>query len=196
VLIAGAAAGAALLALALRRLDPERIPQAAVLAAAFFVASLASVPLGPAAVHPIFNGLMGLVLGWAAVPALLVALVLQAVFFGHGGVLVLGVNLVNLAVPALLVALLLGPALRRSAAGRRGALLGAAAGAAGALLTGLMVSLSLAASGEALVPVARLALAAYLPLAGVEAAITAAAVGFLGRVAPEILSPDAEEPRA
>lgn len=194
VLIGGAAVSAAFLAVALRRLDYECIPQAAVLAAAFFVASVVSVPLGPATVHPIFSALMGLVLGWAAVPALLVALLLQAVFFGHGGLLTLGVNLMNLAVPALVCAALFAPGLRAVRPGR-GTALAAAAGAAGALLTGAMVSLSLAASGEALGAVARLVLAAYLPLAVVEAALTAAAVGFLGRVAPEVLCPAREESR-
>ena len=84
VLITGAVVTVGALAVALRRLDYERIPQAAVLSAAFFVASLVSVPVGPSSVHLLLNGLMGLVLGWAAVPAILVALVLQAVFFGFG----------------------------------------------------------------------------------------------------------------
>lgn len=193
MLITGAGVSVVLIALAVRRMDPERIPQAAVLAAAFFVASLVSVPVGPGSVHPIFNGLMGLLLGWAAVPAVLVALVLQALFFGHGGVLALGVNLMNLAVPALICAALLGPILRRAPAGRRTALVGAVAGALGAGLTGLMVSLSLAASGEAFVAAARLVLATYLPLGLAEAVLTAAVVGFLARVAPEILAPALED---
>ena len=193
MLIVGAGVSVVLIALAVRRLDPERIPQAAVLAAAFFVASLVSVPVGPGSVHPIFSGLMGLLLGWAAVPVVLVALVLQALFFGHGGLLALGVNLMNLAVPALICAALLGPILRRAPEGRRMALVGAIAGALGAGLTGLMVSLSLAASGEAFVAAARLVLAAYLPLGLAEAMLTAAVVGFLARVAPEILTPATED---
>ena len=108
----GAAVTAGMLAVALRNLDYERIPQAAVMAAAFFVASLVQVPLGPASMHLLLNGLMGLVLGWAAVPALLVGLVLQAVFFGYGGLVVLGVNTMNLALPALACAALFGRRLR------------------------------------------------------------------------------------
>jgi cobalt/nickel transport system permease protein len=189
VLIAGAGLSLTLLAVAVRGLDYERIPQAAVLAAAFFLASLVSVPLGPASVHLIFNGLMGLVLGWAAVPAILVGLLLQALFFGHGGLLALGVNLMNLAVPALVCSALLGAPLRQAERGRRVVMIGAAAGAIGALLTGVMVSLSLAASGSELLPAARILLATYVPLAVAEAAVTAAAVGFLWRVAPELLLP-------
>ena len=90
VLIAGTLASAGLVAVALRRLDYDRLPQAAVLAAGFFVSSLIQVPFGVTSVHLLLNGLMGLLLGWTAVPALLVALTLQTVFFGYGGALVLG----------------------------------------------------------------------------------------------------------
>ncbi|MBK5939450.1 energy-coupling factor ABC transporter permease [Halochromatium roseum] len=113
VLVAGALVSTGLLAIALRKLREADLPQAAVLAAAFFVSSLISVPLGPSSVHLLLNGLMGLLLGWAALPAIFVALLLQAVFFGFGGLLVLGVNTMNLALPALAVALLLRPLLQR-----------------------------------------------------------------------------------
>ena len=75
LLLAGAAATAAGTAIGLRKLDYQRMPQAAVLTAAFFVASLIHVPLGATSVHLVLNGLLGLVLGWAAFPAVLVALV-------------------------------------------------------------------------------------------------------------------------
>ena len=115
VLISGALVSTGLLGVALHRLREAELPQAAVLAAAFFVSSLISVPLGPSSVHLLLNGLMGLLLGWAAVPAIFVALLLQAVFFGFGGLLVLGVNTMNLALPALIIALLLRPMLQRVA---------------------------------------------------------------------------------
>jgi cobalt/nickel transport system permease protein len=194
VLATGAVVSAGLLAVALRRLDEQRLPPAAVLASAFFVASLISVPVGPSRVHLLLNGLMGLVLGWTAVPALLVALLLQLVFFGYGGVIVLGVNLMNMAVPALVVALLLHPVLRSAlrrpdAAGRRRALAaGAAAGVLGVLLTGAMVALSLAAAGRAFLPAAQLVALTYLPLALVEGVITAVVVAFLVRVEPGLLA--------
>ena len=188
MLIAGAAASTAAVAVALRRLDYLRIPQTAMLSAAFFVASLISVPVGPSSVHLLLNGLMGLVLGWAAVPAVLVALVLQVAFFGYGGLLVLGVNTANIALPALVCAALLGRGLGSGAPGRL-ALRGAAAGALGVMLTGLLVSLSIGLSGAAMLPAAKVILATYLPLLLVEAAVTGAAVGFVGRVAPELLAP-------
>lgn len=187
VLVTGALVSAGLVGVALRRLDYERLPQAAVLAAWFFVASLVQVPAGPSSVHLLLNGLMGLLLGWTAVPAILVALVLQAVFFGYGGVLVLGVNTLNMAVPALVCALALSPLLRRaepSGLFRVGAL----AGLLGVVLTGALVALSLAASGQGFRVAAGLILVTYLPLALVEALITGAVVAFLGRVEPGLLA--------
>lgn len=190
VLVTGAVVSAGAVALGLRRLTPERLPQAAMLSAALFVCSLVSVPVGPGSVHLLLNGLMGLLLGWAAVPAVLVALALQAAFFGYGGLLVLGVNTMNIALPALVCAAVFGRGL--AGAGPRGLVLrGAAAGALGVLLTGVLVALSIGASSPVLVPAAQVLGFTYLPLAVGEAAVTAAALGFLGRVAPELLAPEA-----
>jgi cobalt/nickel transport system permease protein len=194
VLVTGAAVSAGLLAVGLRRLDYEALPQAAVLSAAFFVSSLISVPLGPSSVHLLLNGLMGVLLGWTAVPALFVALVLQAAFFGYGGVLVLGVNTMNMALPALACAVALRPLLPR--AGRRGILfVGAAAGALGVLLTAALVAMSLGLSGEPFLPAAKAVLLLYVPLALLEALMTATVLSFLRRVAPEVLL-RGEVPRA
>ncbi|NBC95536.1 MAG: cobalamin biosynthesis protein CbiM, partial [Deinococcus-Thermus bacterium] len=79
VVAGGAVLAVGGLAVGLRSLDLERIPAAGLLAATFFTASLIHVPLGPSSVHLIMNGLAGLVLGWAAFPALFVGLLLQAV---------------------------------------------------------------------------------------------------------------------
>ena len=84
VLLAGAVVAAAGTAIGLRKLDYERVPRVAVLSAVFFVASLIHVPLGMTSVHLTLCGLMGLILGWAVFPALLIALLLQAVFFQMG----------------------------------------------------------------------------------------------------------------
>ncbi|WP_295403544.1 cobalt transporter CbiM [uncultured Thiocystis sp.] len=186
VLIVGGLVSVGLLTVALRRLDYDRLPQTAVLSAAFFVSSLINVPVGPSSVHLLLNGLMGLLLGWTALPALFVALVLQAAFFGYGGILVLGVNTMNMALPALLCALLLAPWMRRVATPRL-FWIGAAAGGLGVLMTGVLVALSLGLSGKAFLPAAGVLVVTYLPLALVEAVITGTVVAFLARVAPELL---------
>lgn len=186
VLIVGGLASIGLLTVALRQLDYDRLPQAAVLSAAFFVSSLINIPVGPSTVHLLLNGLMGLLLGWTALPALFVALVLQAAFFGYGGMLVLGVNTMNMALPALLCASLLAPLMRRVAPSRL-FWIGASAGALGVLMTGVLVGLSLGLSGEAFLPAAGVLVVTYLPLALVEGLITGTVVAFLSRVAPELL---------
>ncbi|WP_207060964.1 cobalt transporter CbiM [Motiliproteus sp. SC1-56] len=187
VLTTGAVLSAGALVYALRRLDYDRIPQAAMLSALFFVASLVNVPVGASSVHLILNGLMGILLGWAAVPALLVALLLQAIFFGYGGLAVLGINTLNLALPALLCAALFRGAIHRCHSPRQLFWLGALTGFSGIALTGVLVCLALALSGPEYIPAAKVALLTYVPLMLAEAAITGTILGFVQRVAPEQL---------
>ncbi|QIK37642.1 cobalt transporter CbiM [Caldichromatium japonicum] len=195
VLIAGALASAGLTAVALRRLQDEHLPAAAVLTSTFFVASLIHLPLGPTSIHPLLNGLMGLILGWTAVPAILVALALQAVFFGFGGLWSLGVNTLNMAVPALLCGWLLAPRLKGAGA-TRASFIGFLASCCAVLLTGLLVALSLAASGELFQPAARLIFLTYAPLALIEGIVTASILGLVQQVAPELLVHPREHPDA
>lgn len=103
VLVGGAVLSIGGLAMGLRQVTLENLPRVGVLSAVFFVASLIHVPLGFSSIHLILNGLLGIILGWVAFPASFVALVLQAVFFGFGGVSVLGVNTFNIAAPAVAV---------------------------------------------------------------------------------------------
>jgi cobalt/nickel transport system permease protein len=87
---------------ALRRVSDEEIPKIALLTAAFFIASSLHVKLGPTSVHLLFNGLVGVVLGWRAALAIPVGLLLQAFLLGHGGLSMLGINSCILTLPALL----------------------------------------------------------------------------------------------
>ncbi|WP_444464715.1 cobalt transporter CbiM [Rhodobacter capsulatus] len=184
VVIGGAVAAAGGIALGLRAMTMERIPAAGVLSAAFFVASLVHVPIGPSSVHLILNGMAGLVLGWAAFPALFVGLLLQAVFFGFGGVTVLGVNTFNIAMPAAIVGLALGPLIRRGVA--HAAVWGGVGGALAIALTTLCVAVCLALSGDQFLPAAKLVFLAHIPVMAVEAVLTAAAVSLALRVKPEL----------
>jgi cobalt/nickel transport system permease protein len=84
------------------RFEPEQIARDALLTAAFFVASLLHVKVGPTSVHLLLNGLLGVVLGWRAALAIPAGLLLQAALIGHGGFTALGVNSVVLTLPALL----------------------------------------------------------------------------------------------
>ncbi|MFQ5508129.1 MAG: CbiM family transporter [Leptospirillia bacterium] len=96
VLAAGWAATGVLATVTMRKMDMEEVPKLAVIAGVFFVASLIRFPIGAASVHLILNGLVGVVLGKRAFPAILLGLILQAILFGHGGVSVIGINAIML----------------------------------------------------------------------------------------------------
>ena len=131
----------------------------------------------------VLNGLLGLFLGWAAFPAILVALVLQAVLFQYGGITTLGVNTFTMALPAVLAGYAVRPLLHGSASARvaAGFLCGSLAVAGAALLT----ALALGFSNEGFVRSAQILLAAHVPVMAAEGVITALIVSFVVRVRPE-----------
>ncbi|MCA1988398.1 MAG: cobalt transporter CbiM [Desulfarculus sp.] len=188
-LIAGAALAVGGISLGLRKMEQERLPQVALLAAAFFVASLVNLPAGPARVHLVLNGLLGLLLGWSAFPAIFVALALQALLFSFGGLTTLGISTFNMAFPALLAHWICGP-WARGANNHLALAAGFAAGFLGVALSAILVALSLLTAGEDLLGAAQLILAAHLPVMLVEGLVTAAAVVFLRRVRPAMLAWD------
>lgn len=184
VIAVASVAAAGGVAIGLKSLTAESLPRAGLLSAAFFVASLVQVPIGPSSVHLVLGGLTGLMLGWGAFPALAVALGLQAVFFGFGGLTVLGVNLLNIALPAVLFGLLCRPLVRSASAGLA-TVAGAVAGGCGVALTTIMVGLALAMSGDAFIPAAKLVFMAHVPVMLAEALVTGAAVGLVRKVKPD-----------
>ena len=186
VLITGAALTAAAVGIGLKKMEYSRIPQVAILSSAFFVASLIHIPVGPSSVHLILNGITGILLGWAAFPAIMVALVLQAILFQFGGTTTLGVNTFNMAFPALLCFYIFSrwvkdenPAIALSAA--------FGCGFFAVLLGGVMVAASLVFAGESFTQVAKLPLIAHLPVMFIEGILTAFCIGFLRKVKPEML---------
>src|SRR5262245_32571596 len=104
----GAAPVGGLALLGAWRIREEQVPQVAVLTAAFFVASLIHVRVGPTSVHLLLNGLVGVVLGRRAALAIPVGLFLQAALIGHGGFTTLGINSCVMTLPALLAWLVFG----------------------------------------------------------------------------------------
>jgi cobalt/nickel transport system permease protein len=186
VLVAGAALTAAGVAMGLKKMDNENIPRVAVLTAAFFVASLIRVPLGPSAVHLVLNGLLGIVLGWAAFPAILVGLGLQALLFQFGGLTTLGVNTFIMAAPAILCYYLFG----RSLTSKHPGLVTAMAFCCGflaILLSSLLLALCLIFTGESFLQVAKVLVLAHLPVMFLEGLIVAFCLAFLMKVKPELL---------
>jgi len=185
VLMTGAALTAVGTGIGLKKLDYEQIAKAGMLSAAFFVASLIHVPIGPSNAHLILNGLVGLMLGWGAVPAMLVALTLQGAFFQYGGMTTLGVNTVIMALPAVICYLVFAPLLRKGA--RAASIAGFACGMLSVLLSGVCVALALMFTDKNFLEVSGIVVAAHLPVMVIEGFMTAICVSFLRKVKPEML---------
>ena len=185
VLISGGALAAAGTAIGLKKLDYDRIAQAGILAAAFFVAALVHVPIGPATAHLILNGLVGLLLGWAAFPVILVALVLQAMLFQFGGITALGVNTMIMAFPAVLGYIVCSPFLHKKSALALPAAF--ACGFLSVLLSALVLGLALVFTEENFFEVSAIVIVAHIPVMIIEGIVTALCVAFLKKVQPTML---------
>jgi cobalt/nickel transport system permease protein len=125
------------------------------------------------------------ILGWMAVPAILIALFLQALLFQFGGLTVLGVNTVIMAAPAVFCFYAYRGLLRRP--GTSAAVGAFACGVTAILLSGLLVAVALISTGEAFLEVAELALLAHIPVMIIEGVITLFIFLFLKKVKPEML---------
>ena len=185
VLITGAAIALGGTSLGLKKLDLDRVAQAGMLSAAFFVASLIHVPVGPASVHLILNGIVGLLLGWAAFPAILTALLLQAMLFQYGGITTLGVNTVIMAAPAVACYLIFGPLVAKKPP--VSVIAAFCCGALAVFLGALLMAASLIFTEESFLEIAGLAVVSHLPVMIIEGVVTAFCVVFLNKVKPEML---------
>ena len=186
VLVTGAGLAATAVGYSLKKMEHKEIPKVAILSSVFFVASLIHVPVGPSSVHLILNGVIGVLLGWAAFPAILVALALQGVLFQFGGITTLGVNTFNMALPAIICFYLF----NRGARGENNfiaLMLAFVCGFLAVLLSGVMVAAALVFTGEPFIKVAKLVVIAHLPVMILEGVLTAFCIGFLRKVRPEIL---------
>lgn len=186
VLLSGAVLAMAGTAIGLRKIDYNQIMTVAILSAAFFVASLIHVPIGPGNAHLILGGLLGVVLGWAAFPSILVALLLQAVLFQFGGLTVLGLNTFTMAGPAVLCYYVFRPMLAKGNGSRFVAAF--ACGFLAMLISAFLTAGALTLSGEGFVSAARILFYAHLPIMVVEGVITGFAYTFLAKVKPEALA--------
>lgn len=89
-----------------RKIGTRLIPLVSVFAAFSFVVMMFNLPLpGGTTGHAVGVGIAAIVLGpWASMLAISMALVIQAVFFGDGGITALGANCFNMAIAGSLVA--------------------------------------------------------------------------------------------
>lgn len=181
VLIGGFVAAATLTVATLPALAKASAPRVSVFTGAFFAASLLQFRFGPGSVHLSLLGLTGIVLGRAALPAVLVGVALQLFLFAQGGVTTLGLNVTTMGLGALVA----GGVWRlgsKPSPWRAG--LAAALGTSVAL--GLY-ALALLSAGEALRSVAYASFVLHAPVLVIEVALTVVAVRFLARVQPSLL---------
>ncbi|MEA3470303.1 MAG: cobalt transporter CbiM [Thermodesulfobacteriota bacterium] len=186
ILIAGAAVAVAGISIGLKKLDYENIPKVAVLSSAFFVASLIHVPIGPASIHLVLNGINGLLLGWLCFPSIFIALTLQAILFQFGGITTLGVNTVTMALPGIICYYLF-----KGLVGRKNGFLSMGAafscGFLSVFFSTIFVALALVFTEGYFMTVAKIVIVAHLPVMIIEGVITLFCVVFLKKVKPELL---------
>lgn len=169
-----------------KKTDISEIPKLSVITAAVFVASLIHIPIGPTSVHLVLSGLAGITLGLAAFPAILVALILQAFLFQHGGITTIGINTVNMGLPALAAYGVFLAVTKINIKGKYTIFGGLAGGIAIALGIALL-SLCLLSTGEYLEYVVPYVVVAHLPVVAIEAIVVGAFAGFMVRVRPQLL---------
>ena len=185
VTIGGYAASAGLAAWSARRIHSRDLPKVAVVTSAFFVASLVHIPFGPTSAHLLLPGLAGALLGPAAFVSIGLGLLLQSVLFQFGGITALGANAVMMGVPAVICGWFFQQVRGRTRMPQ--AVAGGLAGALGTFLAAVFLAGLLAAGGEDFFGVAKLALAAHVPVIVIEGVVSGFTIGFLARVKPALL---------
>ena len=165
-----------------RRIEPEEVTRIGLLSAATFVVSLIHFPLAGTSVHLGLFGLVGILLGKRAFPAIFATLLFQSLLFQHGGLLSLGVNAINMGVGSLLAwAIWMTPGLRDYPWKAFGA--GFLGVMAPALLMAAEFSVSGYGQGSYYLAIV------YFGVAMIEGMLTVTAIVYFRRVKPAILLP-------
>ena len=89
-----------------KNLTNEKISIVAAMSALFFVTSFIHIPFGPTQIHLMLIGFIGIFLGELSFIAISIALILQALLLGFGGLSSLGANILVMSLPSYLVYLL------------------------------------------------------------------------------------------
>ena len=188
MLLTGWAGSLAGISYGLRKTDPDKIIKTALISSAFFLASLVNVRIGPSSTHLTLLAPTGLILGSAVFPAVFTALLLQAVLFHFGGIVVLGANTFIMGTASLSVYILFGRIIRNSEGRLRlmtaSFIAGMLAVMIGASLTGIFLMMTDVNFSGAV----KVLLIAHLPVALIEGAVTSFLAAWLKKSAPEILS--------
>ena len=120
-----------------KEFNERQIPLMATLTAMFFAAQMVNYPLiGGTTAHLLGGPILAITLGpYAALVSMTVILVIQAFFFGDGGILTLGANIVNMGIVGVLIPWIVFILIYRLIPSRNGMIAGGFLGAfAGAML--------------------------------------------------------------
>src|SRR3990170_5267291 len=188
VIAAGFGGTAVIAAVTMRKMNLEEIPKVSVMSAVFFVANLIHIPVGPTSIHFILNGLVGVILGPRAFAAIMLGVILQAFLFGFGGVTVIGVNCVMLGGGALIAYFIWQLRHLFPLGDRLEMIFGALAGAAGILVSGVILALAVSLAGEEFWATADMVLVAHIPALIIEAIVVGACASFLKKTKPDLLA--------
>ena len=171
------------------KLNFKDIPKIACMSAIFFVASFIHIPLGPTSIHLVLGGLVGAFLGVNAIIAIFVGLLLQALFFGYGGISVLGVNLLMIAVPTIFARYFVKLSFKEQKYQKiYRYICWFLVGFIPLLCSSLILSGVLVLNGKEFLAISGLALAANFPLMIVEGIISLFAISFIYKVNKELLN--------
>ena len=175
-------------------LGQKQIPLMGIMAAFIFAAQMINFPVaGGTSGHLLGGALAAIVLGpWPAVLVMTAVIALQGLLFQDGGLLVMGANILNMGILTAAV----GYGIYRLVGNRGAAFKLTVAGLAAwlsVMAAALATSLELWLSGTALLQVVVPAMMLIHALIGIgEALITVAALAFIMKVRPDILSSNAE----
>lgn len=170
----------------LKRTNPDKIIQTALISSAFFLASLVNVRIGPSSTHLTLLAPMGLILGHAVFPAVFTALLLQALLFHFGGLLVLGANTFVMGAAALSAYMVFGRTVRERS-GKIAAAFAFMAGVFAVIVGACLAGMFLMMTDSDFAGAVKVLLIAHIPLALVEGVVTAFLVMWLKKSAPEFL---------
>lgn len=188
-----------------RRLHQRRVALLALLSAFSFLVMMFNIPLpGGTTGHAVGGVLIAILVGpWAALMAVTLALAVQALFFGDGGILALGANAFNMGFVMPMAGYIVFRALRGAAGpgDRRFAVAAAAGGYVGINVAAFLVAVELGLqpilhhlpdgtplySPFALGVTIPAMMVPHLVVAGAaEAILTAGVAAFLGKYHPEL----------
>jgi len=175
-------------------LSDRQVPLMATLTAMFFAAQMMNYPIvGGTTAHLLGGPILAITLGpYAGLISTTIILLIQALFFGDGGITTFGANVWNMGVIGVFIPYILCLFIMKTMKNRRGVLIGAFLGALigdvlAAIFAGLELGLSILSFPYS-VPIAVTAMATHHLFIGVgEGIITAMIISVLWKARPDLL---------